>query len=61
MLINLKHLLTGAGSISKLQMQSEVDAIYEEFNAWRKREEAKQADRDDFDELKRLSNELKNR
>lgn len=33
MLINLKHLLTGAGSISKLQMQSEVDAIYEEFNA----------------------------
>lgn len=27
MLINLKHLLTGAGSISKMQMENKVDAI----------------------------------
>lgn len=58
---NDKPLLRGAGSISKLQMENKVDAIYEEFNARRKKEDAKQADRDDFDELKRLGDELKDR
>ena len=58
---NEKPLLIGAGSISKLQMENKVDAIYEEFNARRKKKDAKQADRDDFDELKRLGDELKDR
>ena len=56
---NDKKLLTSSGSVSKLQMENEVDAIYEEFNARRKIEESKQADRDDLDELKRLGDELK--
>ena len=58
---NEKSLLKGAGSISKLQMENKVDAIYKEFNARRKKEDAKQADRDDLNELKRLSNELMDR
>ena len=55
---NEKPLLTDAGSISKLQMGNKVDAIYEEFNARRKKEDVKQAD---LDELKRLGDRLKNR
>ena len=51
---NEKPLLIGAGSVSKLQMENKVDTIYEEFNARRKKEDAKQADRDDLDELRRL-------
>lgn len=58
---NDKKLLIGNGSVSKLQMEEQVDAIYEEFNARRKKEDAKQADRDDLDELKRLGDELKDR
>ena len=58
---NEKPLLMGAGSISKLEMENKVDAIYEEFNARRKKEEAKQADLADLDELKRLGDELKRR
>lgn len=58
---NEKPLLIGAGSISKLQMENKVDVIYEEFNARRKKEDAKQADRDDFDELKKLGDSLKDR
>lgn len=58
---NEKPLLIGAGSVSKLQMENKVDAIYEEFNARRKEEDAKQADRDDLDELRRLGDELKDR
>lgn len=55
---NDKKLLTNSGSVSKLQMENEVDAIYEEFNVRRKEEEAKQADIDDLDELKRLEDRL---
>ena len=58
---NEKPLLMGAGSISKLEMENKVDAIYEEFNARRKKEEAKQADLADLEELKRLGDELKRR
>lgn len=56
---NEKPLLMGAGSISKLQMEDKVDAIYNEFNARRKQEDAKQADRNDLEELRRLGDELK--
>ena len=56
---NEKPLLVGAGSVSKLQMEEQVDAIYKKFNARRKKEDAEQADRDDLDELKRLGDSLK--
>lgn len=58
---NERPLLIGVGSVSKLQMENKVYAIYEEFNTRRKKEDAKQSDRDDLDELKRLGDELKDR
>lgn len=58
---NDKKLLIGNGSVSKLQMEEKVDTIYDEFNARRKKEDAKQADNDDLDELKKLGDELKDR
>ena len=42
-------------------MENQVDTIYEEFNARRKKEEAKQADLDELDELRRLGDDLKER
>lgn len=58
---NDKKLLTGNGSVGKLQMEEQVDALYEEFNARRKKEDAKQADRNDLEELKRLGDGLKDK
>lgn len=58
---NDKKLLVGNGSVSKLQMEEKVDTIYDEFNARRKKEDAKLADRDDLDELKKLGDGLKDR
>ena len=58
---NDKRLLMGNGSVSKLQMEEQVDAIYEEFNIRRKKEDARLADRDDLEELKRLGDNLTDR
>ena len=58
---NDKKLLTGNGSVSKLQMEEKVDAIYEEFNAKRKKEDARVADGDDLEELRKLGDGLKDR
>lgn len=56
---NDKQLLVGSGSVSKLQMEEQVDGIYEEFNARRKKEDARLADGDDLEELRKLGDELK--
>lgn len=58
---NDKKLLTDSGSVSKIEMEKIVDAVYDKFNARRKIEEAKQADSDDLDDLKRLEDDLNNR
>lgn len=58
---NDKKLLTDSGSVSKIEMERIADEIYDKFNARRKEEEAKQADRDDLDDLKRLEDDIKNR
>jgi len=58
---NDKKLLTDNGSVSKSEMERIVDEVYENFNARRKIEEAKQADKDDLDDLKRLEDDIKDR
>jgi hypothetical protein len=57
--LNDKDLLTHKGSISKVQMEKQVNAIYEKFNAKRKTTEAQLADKQDFEELKQLEEKLK--
>lgn len=58
---NDKKLLTDSGSVSKIEMERIADEIYDKFNARRKEEEAKQADMDDLDDLKRLEDDINNR
>jgi hypothetical protein len=58
---NKKDLLTGAGTISKQQMEEFVDTEYEKFNTKRKLNDCIQADNEDIEELKRIENNLKNR
>lgn len=58
---NDKKVLNHKGSISHLQMEQKVDAIYEQFNAQRKQVEAQKADAQDLEELKQLENKLKNK
>lgn len=58
---NDKKVLTDNGSVSKIQMERIVDEVYEKFNSRRKIEEAKQADKDDLDDLKRLEDDINNR
>lgn len=58
---NDKKVLTDNGSVSKIQMERIVDEVYEKFNARRKIDEAKQADKDDLDDLKRLEDDIKKR
>lgn len=57
--LNDKDLLTHKGSISKVQMEKQVNAIYEKFNAKRKITEAQLADKQDFEELKQLEEKIK--
>ena len=49
-----KDILNGKGSVSASEMEIQVDNIYEEFNARRKKAEAMQADVEDT----RLSEEM---
>jgi hypothetical protein len=56
-----KDVLKTAGSISNKQMESIVDAVYEDFNHRRKLYAAEQADKIDNDELLEIENVVKNR
>ncbi|MBK5722685.1 virulence RhuM family protein, partial [Dysgonomonas sp. Marseille-P4677] len=58
---NDRKLLKDSGTISKSQMERIADEIYEEFNTRRKIEDAKQADKDDLEDLKRLEDDIKDR
>ncbi|MCG2830168.1 MAG: virulence RhuM family protein [Desulfobacteraceae bacterium] len=57
--LNDKELLTHKGSISKVQMEKQVNDVYEKFNAKRKITEAQLADNQDFEELKQLEEKIK--
>jgi hypothetical protein len=56
-----KKILTHAGSISKVEMENQVQEIYESFDKRRKKFEALQADKEDLKELKELEQEIKNK
>lgn len=56
---NDRKILTGAGSVSKLEMEETVGKVYEEFDARRKSFEARQADQQDLEELTEQINKLK--
>ena len=57
--LNDKELLTHKGSISKVQMEKQVNDVYEKFDAKRKVTEAQLADKQDFEELKQLEEKIK--
>jgi hypothetical protein len=54
-------LLQGKGSISNTTMEQLALDEYEKFNAQRKAWEAKHADKQDEDELKKLESKVKNK
>lgn len=54
-------LLSGAGSVSNLQMESFVRKVYENYDTRRKKFDAEEADKDDLQDLLDLENEIKNR
>ena len=56
-----KKILTHAGSISRIEMEKQVNEIYANFDNRRKEYEALQADKEDLDELKKLEREIKNK
>lgn len=58
---NDKKLLKDNGSVSKIEMERVVDDVYEKFNTQRKREEAKQADIEELEELRKLGDDIKKR
>jgi hypothetical protein len=55
------NVLNAKGAIGNKQMESIVEKIYEEFDTQRKQTEAKQADEQDFMELKELERKIKER
>ena len=57
--LNDKELLAHKGSISKVQMEKQVNNIYEKFNAKRKITDTQLADKHDFEELKQLEEKIK--
>jgi hypothetical protein len=58
-LLNDKQVLNHSGIISHVEMEKQVDIIYEKFNAQRKKLDAKEADEIDMEELKQLENKIK--
>ncbi|MFV0593014.1 MAG: virulence RhuM family protein [Draconibacterium sp.] len=56
-----KKILINAGSISKAEMEKQVSKVYAEFDQRRKEYEALQADNEDFEELKKLEQEIKSK
>jgi hypothetical protein len=59
--LNDKPLLQGGGTISNAQMEKMIEKIYQSFDTKRKNEEARQADAQDLEEIKKLEEELKKR
>jgi len=55
------NLLSTKGSIGNKQMEVLVEKIYDEFEAWRKHDEAILADEQDIEELKELEQKVKRR
>ena len=58
---NEQSLLKDKGKISHKQMEEQVALIYDDFNQQRKQFEAKQADKEDLQELALLEMEVKKR
>jgi hypothetical protein len=58
-LLNDKQVLNHNGTISHIEMEKQVDIIYEKFNAQRKKLDAKEADEIDMEELKLLEDKIK--
>ena len=58
---NDKKVLDHKGKVSHSQMEKNVDAIYEKFNAEGKQVESQKADEQDLEELKQLEDKLKNK
>lgn len=54
-----KNVLQNAGSISNAAMQEKVREIYKQFDKRRKAIDARKADQDDMEELKRLEEKVK--
>lgn len=48
-----------AGFISNKQMESKIQKVYTEFEKWRKKIDAIEADKQDFEELKNLEEKIK--
>lgn len=61
LLYNGLSMLNTKGSIGNKQMEVLVEKIYDEFEAWRKQEEAHLADEQDIEELKELEQKIKRR
>ena len=59
--LNDKPVLTHKGSISNAQMETMIERVYEQFDAKRKADEARQADAEDLEEIKKLEKEIKSR
>jgi hypothetical protein len=58
-LLNDKTVLNHKGTVTHLEMEKEVDSIYKRFETNRKHADAKQADDEDMEELKRLEDKIK--
>jgi hypothetical protein len=58
-LLNDRQVLNHNGTISHVEMEKQVDVIYEKFNARRKKLDAKEADEMDMEELRQLENKIK--
>ena len=54
-----KKVLRDAGSVSNAAMEKQVRKIYEQFDQRRKIAEAKKADEEDMEELKKLEEKVK--
>lgn len=54
-----KDILQGKGEVSNASMESIAHKVYDEFNAKRKQQEAKQADADDLKMLEDIENQIK--
>lgn len=59
--LNDKTLLKSAGKISRQQMEKTVEKVFQLFDSKRKKEDAKQADEQELEELKQLESKLKGR
>jgi hypothetical protein len=58
-LLNDKQVLNHNGTISHIEMEKQVDIIYENFNEQRKKLDAKEADEMEMEELKQIENKIK--